>query len=763
MLIIEQIIAAVRSAATYNSHELAAPSVILWPDQEGLWIDCIDELRAACPELLSLGTYDPERSEGPGVWLRYRVDGAHDSQVPILYLPDVGRSAFRSADQVPDVAKNLFGLQYRGQFWTQKNGKDWTPFAFLSSSEGGLGLDVASDQKTKVAIQECLKALLTAEVDSLKYGRLEAADFRALVTKDPARKILLWMSEPSKTQASDAEWKNLCEVCRDAYGFDPEKDGAITAAERLSDNSEPWKAVWERYKESPASYPGVKTLLESIPPKDLFEEPSEFRPVSNQKEESSLESALLALADTARSEVVKKLGELNTQHSHRSRWVWAALGEAPLAIAVGHLNDAAEMIRATANHPSWTSLADYYANEGWKVDQSVIRAINIARSLSSSKAVAAAIRALYLPWLERLAENAQSIEQEYPNIKPEMCRVFSPESGKVYVFADGLRMDLAKVLQKLLLTRAGMDASVEHSWTALPSVTSTAKSAWRPLAEKLGGPFTAGDFDVKTKADGKPVTQERFKKLIADVGIEYMPADSTGDPSACSWTECANFDSYGHAQGSKLAWRIDEELQGLSDRIQELLNAGWKKVQIVTDHGFLMMPGGLPKVDLPQHLTTSRWGRCANPDAGAKHGYKEIGWFWDAAEAVVLAPSIACFKAGVEYSHGGLTVQEALIPTVIISGRGAPGKSVSLKEYAWSGLRLNMIFEGADGMTVDLRSKVGDPASSYVISTVQASSDGSRTSLLVEDDGAIGSAAHLVVLDASGQPIFRDTVVIGEN
>jgi len=42
-------------------------------------------------------------------------------------------------------------------------------------------------------------------------------------------------------------------------------------------------------------------------------------------------------------------------------------------------------------------------------------------------------------------------------------------------------------------------------------------------------------------------------------------------------------------------------------------------------------------------------------------------WFWDSAEAVVLAPGISCFVAGTEYAHGGLTLQEALIPSLAVS------------------------------------------------------------------------------------------------
>ena len=34
-----------------------------------------------------------------------------------------------------------------------------------------------------------------------------------------------------------------------------------------------------------------------------------------------------------------------------------------------------------------------------------------------------------------------------------------------------------------------------------------------------------------------------------------------------------------------------------------LLDAGWQQVVVVTDHGWLYVPGGLPKVELPYYLT----------------------------------------------------------------------------------------------------------------------------------------------------------------
>jgi hypothetical protein len=285
-----------------------------------------------------------------------------------------------------------------------------------------------------------------------------------------------------------------------------------------------------------------------------------------------------------------------------------------------------------------------------------------------------------------------------------------------------------------------------------------------PLAERLGGPLEDGGFQPKEKSNGKALTHPRFKQLMEELGIFFMGAGELLMPTGCAWTEFGNFDHYGHDQGAKLAWRVEEELAGVQERIIAFLAAGWIKVQVVTDHGWLMLPGGLPKAVLPKHLTSSEWGRCANPSPGAQHGYPLTSWFWDAADVVVLAPGVSCFREGLEYSHGGLTLQEALIPTLTVSAKQTGGVSrVVMKEMKWSGMRLNVVLDGAQGLTVDVRSKVADAATSFAASPTTGAADGEKTSVLVTDDEALGAAAFFVVLDQNGHPIFKHPIVVGEN
>ena len=767
MTILESIMKYLRSAASFNKHELAAPRVILWPDEERLWIQCIELLRASYPALWSLGDYAPDKATGPAAWLRYQLETQSGEDVPVIYLPGIGRSAFRSADQCPNQAKHLFALQFQGQFWTQKNGKNWTPFAFFSSADGGLGLDVAGDQDTKNAIQESLPKLMEIELDALKGRRLEAGGFRAIVTKDPAQTLLRWMGDPGKIKMNlekiGPEWTSFRAVCRDAYHFDPEKDGAITAAEKLSSGNAAWELVWGRYKEAPRSYPGVKELLDSKGQMAFFEKASEYKPGSNRQEEEHLGTELLALSSAPHKDAIAKIKTLATEHAHRSTWVWATLGESPLAIAIGHLRDLAEVVQASGNPSTWEALADYYSTLGWKADRSMLRALDAARTTAATKAVTSAIRAVYLPWLEKFSTLTQAMAATYPATGPLTCRNLPAEEGTVYLFADGLRMDLAKALEEKLIS-SGLEVRFEHEWSALPTVTATAKHAWMPLAGKLGGPLEGEGFEPKEQSSGKTLTHARFKQLVEELGTSFLTSDVTLFPTGCAWTEFGSIDTYGHDQGAKLAWRVEEELAGLQQRILELIHTGWTKVKVITDHGWLLLPGGLPKAELPRHLTASRWNRCAIPSAGAQHGYPMTSWFWDAAEAVVLAPGVSCFVAGMEYAHGGLTLQEALIPSLTVSTKKTGGtKSVVLKEMKWSGMRLNTILEGAAGLTVDLRSKVADASTSFAASTMIAAEDGQKTSLLVTDDGYLGAAAFLVVIDESGQPIFKHSVVIGEN
>ena len=97
-------------------------------------------------------------------------------------------------------------------------------------------------------------------------------------------------------------------------------------------------------------------------------------------------------------------------------------------------------------------------------------------------------------------------------------------------------------------------------------------------------------------------------------GVEDLSGAETRFPSggdAGGWAEFGQIDAYGHAHPDDLPARVQTEVMNAADRIMQLLKPAWKEVRVVTDHGWLLMPGGLPKVELPAYLAATKWSRCA--------------------------------------------------------------------------------------------------------------------------------------------------------
>ena len=272
----EQLAAALRTAAqAYAAGDQVAPCAVLWPDPERLWECVMPELQPMMPELFLLGSYAPEKRTGPALWLRCIearvVEGAPSAgTTPIFYLPGISREKLRAAEDCPQELAALVELQYRGVMWLHVNGKEWTPYAFLVSKHGGLGLDVAKDQATLDALAGALPSLMAEPLSQLQGRRLDAEFFNGLVAPDATGLLLRWLSDPEafKQRRSDAEWKAFCQQCKADFRFDPVKEGPLKAAQFLADRGNPWSKVWQRFAEAPANYPGIVEWLKRAAPKD---------------------------------------------------------------------------------------------------------------------------------------------------------------------------------------------------------------------------------------------------------------------------------------------------------------------------------------------------------------------------------------------------------------------------------------------------------------------------------------------------------------
>jgi len=766
---------AIRSAAKVNRALMATPAAILWTDADRHWESSLPQLSKLLPELFVLGAYAPDKRQGPSIWLKCIVAGklgnpVPSGAVPILYLPGTSRADLRAIETCSRELQPLAELQYRGVFWSQVNGKDWTVNAFLSAKKGGLGLDVAQDKPTQEALKNVLDAglLLDLPIAELQGRHIDAAWLNALLAPNPTRDVLVWLNNPSQavSQWNAGHWSVFVSHCRQNLGFDPQTDGTVTASEKLAERKGAWAAVWQLYSESFSSFKAIADLLGQLPlpaPSGLFDAPDQFAgyPRASEGAEAALRYALNACAAMSPEQARTQVLDMEKEHGSRRDWLWSKMGSAPLVQGLQHLAEVATLSKQTPIGSNLAQIATSYQASGWKVDQAAMRALAAVVSKADTDAISAALRALYVPWLEESAHRFQDLVKAEGGLNHGAQGVAGPLDGVCTVFVDGLRYDVAMQLQGKLAELGKVTASA--MWTSMPSVTASGKAWASPVAQWVSGKKADEDFQPSVAADGKPLSTHNFRKLLADHGFQVLDKQECGDPSGKAWVECGDLDHYGHAHGLRLARDMDTQLAQIVERLTELNEAGWARFRIVTDHGWLLVPGGLPKSELPKFEADARWGRCAVLKNSAHGTPLTFGWDWCKDVQIAFAPGISNFMAGEVYNHGGLTLQECLVPVLeLVAGGGtASNIKADITKVSWTGLRCKVeVSTVTTGLRVDIRTKAA-LANSSLVANVKPLENG-KASLAVEDDASEGVAAFVVVLDASGNAVQKKPTTVGE-
>jgi hypothetical protein len=770
---LDALVDAITDAGRYNKNDQVPPAAILWTDEERQWAPLLPLLRARLP-LLTLGDYDPETRTGPAYYLRCMIartldDKLPEDAIPVLYLPGVSRPEMRAVEECPKPIQPLAELQYRGVFFTHKNGKDWTVSAFLQSAEGGLDIPVAGDSATRRALLRALLKLAHEPVAHLRRAApLKAAFFNELLNPDEVRRLLLWLNDPVDyhKQLSPEEWKSFCELCAGKYEVHPETDGAITAARKLGERYGPWARVWTRFEEAPDAYPTLPALLDRArPPRGFFDPPAETWPEDNRIAEEQLREALAGLGDTPPYAARETIEQLEAEHGQRRNWIWARQGKSPLAMALEHLHALARATRHALAGADLAEIMAHYTQDGWRTDAAALAALQAVGKKADVDAVKAALVSLYRPWLEDAAERFQQV------VAPDAAAYLAqhnapagvstdPEAGVCLLFCDALRFDAGQHLASML-REAGLEADVAWRLAALPPVTSTAKPAVSPVADRIRG-HGKRDLVPVEAASETDVSAEVLRRLLGEAGYQVLRGDELGDPGSRAWTEFGAIDAYGHEHGWKVAHHLAGELAGLAERVQALLDHGWPRVVIVTDHGWLMLPGGLPKTELPIHLTQKRKGRCAVLKEGADVDQQTVPWRWDERVQIAMAPGISCYEAGKEYEHGGLSPQECITPVItVVRAEEGEAEPLSIERIQWKRLRCTVkISGGRPGLRVDVRTRAGDPGASLILEPKAVEADG-QVSLLVEDEDMEGVAAIVVAFTPNGAIHAQQSTIIG--
>ncbi|MGA2258947.1 MAG: hypothetical protein ABSG53_30120, partial [Thermoguttaceae bacterium] len=129
--------------------------------------------------------------------------------------------------------------------------------------------------------------------------------------------------------------------------------------------------------------------------------------------------------------------------------------------------------------------------------------------------------------------------------------------------------------------------------------------------------------------------------------------------------------SLGHTNAEALVRHLDKELERIARVVKRLHQWGYPEVNVVTDHGFVLVAADQLPPELP---VKKEWcmvlkERFALVPAETDLPLKTKPFPWDASVRVAVPPGTAFFKAEKAFSHGGATLQEMIIPRLISRGR----------------------------------------------------------------------------------------------
>lgn len=425
--------------------------------------------------------------------------------------------------------------------------------------------------------------------------------------------------------------------------------------------------------------------------------------------------------------------------------------------ALEHLRTLAALTTASLTGDI-AALVEAYADSGWRADQAFLEALAATTEHADRVAVTVAALAVYRPWVEANAEALQSaVTSTAGSYTPGDAA--STAAGTVTLFIDGFRLDLA---HRLAAQLDQFELTIDTSLAALPTVTTTAKPALIPMDD---GALVGGKGLGPAKPSGTEAGVTVWRALLEAQGVQVLTGADTGDPNGAAWAEAGDIDKRGHDFGVALVDELDNELRTIAKRIRRMLDAGWRQVDVVTDHGWVLIPGGLPKVDLPVAVTEKKKGRCARLKPGADVSVPTVAWHWDPNVRIAIAPGISCFEQGKEYEHGGISLQECVVPRMHIraSAQRSTTTSATITQIRWSGLRCRVEYDNvAPGATVDVRAMPGEPSSSVAQDPRDTLTTG-KAALLVPDEDLEGESAYVVVVASDGTILAQRETTIGRN
>jgi serine/threonine protein kinase len=357
------------------------------------------------------------------------------------------------------------------------------------------------------------------------------------------------------------------------------------------------------------------------------------------------------------------------------------------------LSLAAQQLLDVSTERTWQSIDEaisWYTTGGWQLDRAgeeILRGLNV--TTPDLLALVTPLREAYRARWERTLIDWSDLWTN-GGCKPLplstagewlTTQLKAPQQTAIIVI-DALRYDLGLRLAELINTAEGADrAFVQPARTPLPSITALGMGAALPLSESsLRAELVGSEWRLIEASSGSNLSQAAQRRawlltrnIITEDGFVSVADALRGQIPPPSRVRKRLFitddmiDQLGHDDELELLG-AGLALDRYRDLVARLRAAGWRRIVIVTDHGFIHWSGSSEKRQTPpvtgaayrsrRALAYPPETRLPEPHAHAPGGQ------WQ----VLTARGAACWSAygGLGYFHGGASLQETVIPCIRI-------------------------------------------------------------------------------------------------
>jgi hypothetical protein len=268
---------------------------------------------------------------------------------------------------------------------------------------------------------------------------------------------------------------------------------------------------------------------------------------------------------------------------------------------------------------------------------------------------------------------------------------------KVVLFlADSLRFEMGRDLTQALSDLG--QADIQPVCSSVPTITAVGMAALLPGADgTLGLVEEDGDFIpcigdrlLKDLPARLTFLKEKLGDRMAEVEISKFlslpstkkQADAVGKADLLVVRD-TRIDNLGETVPLHEARRYMSDMLGdLKAAVNQLVRLGYERFVFATDHGHVLLPEILPG-DVVSQAPTGEWGmskrrvrlgKQVKESAGTRiFTARQLGISGEIGE-VILPSGFGVYSDGSGYLHGGLSLQEAVLPVIVLRATARPAE-----------------------------------------------------------------------------------------